>query len=145
MQHRKAWPDHLKSTLRDYMVDNQFFNYKSTHHGSCVKLDTCVQHLQTFFDQTSWDASIHPVKLKEKVCHQIHKIRAEVEKEAKDPVHELRNILHKISIERHPEAMRVVLDTLGKDIVRAGLDEHEWLNFDEAGAGLAITFDHQEF
>ncbi|MCJ1233433.1 hypothetical protein MMC14_001390 [Varicellaria rhodocarpa] len=76
LEQKKAWPDHLKAALRDYMLTHQFFNYKSTQHDSCMKLDGISQQLQCLFDQTDWDISIHPAKLKEKVCRQIHKIRA---------------------------------------------------------------------
>ena len=121
------------------MLAHQFFNFRSTQHESCVKLDGAVQQLQALFDQTSWDTSIHSTKLKEKVCNQIHKIRAEIEEDSKDPILEFRIVLHKLPAKSHPEAVRVMLEILGRDAVSAGLDEFDLLNFDEAGqfgAGL---------
>ena len=120
-QQKKAWPDNLKAALRNYMLTHQFFNYKSTQYESSLHLNSIVQQLQYFFDQTDWDISIHPAKLKEKVCHQIHKIRAELEKDAKDPVLELRAFLQKVPREKRGEGMSVVLEVWGRETVKDGL------------------------
>ena len=115
------------------MLTHQFFNYKSTQYESCLHLNSIIQQLQHFFDQSDWDISVHPAKLKEKVCHQIHKIRAELEKDARDPVHELRAFLQKVPNEKHGECMRVILEEWGRDTVSAGLDFFDLLTFDETG------------
>ena len=130
-QGKKNWPDHAERKLEDFMVKNTFFNYRSTKDESCQKMDRILQELQSLFDTTDWDKQVHLEKLKEKVCNKIHRIRAR-----RDALAEFRNVLRRLPPEAHEEAVRAMVEAVGKERVSAGLAEMEemnWLDFDTFG------------
>lgn len=82
------------------------------------------------FDQQEWKDGIHWKKLEDKIRNKIHRIRAKEAKE-RDALVKLEFLLNDMPKKTHGAAMRVVLATLGREAVAAGLDEHDFLNFED--------------
>lgn len=110
------------------MDANNFFHYKSTQTDSCRMMDQAVSELQALFDDAGWDESIHPEKLKVKVCNKMHRIRAK-----KNALAEFYGILRKLPTEAREEAVRAMVGEFGKEMVRAGLDETDWMDLNFLG------------
>ena len=87
------------------------------------------------FDQQEWKDNIHWKKLEDKIRNKIHRIRAKEAKE-KDALVKLEILLNDMPEKTYGAAMRVVLATLGRDAVAAGLAEYDFLNFKDDDEAL---------
>ena len=111
--------------LRNFMVANDFFNYRGSKDDDCQKMDRILNSLCTLFERDGWNDN-HRELLKTKVRNKMARIRKQ---RASDPLAEFRSVLSKLPNDVRKDAVSAVIEAFGETTVRAALQDQDSFNW----------------